>query len=72
MGNIRLQGHEKFALRDGWLSKALKLINMDKYMEYSDVFLRKDAPDIFGMGNNMVKSLRYWLKALGIMHILSW
>lgn len=66
MGNIRLQGHEKFALRDGWLSKALKLINMDKYMEYSDLFLRKDAPDIFGMGNNMVKSLRYWLKALGI------
>ncbi len=66
MGNIRLQGHEKFALRDGWLSKALKLVNMDKNTEYSEVFLRKDAPDIFGIGNNMVKSLRYWLKALGI------
>lgn len=66
MGNIRLQGHEKFALRDGWLSKALKLINTDKNTEYSNVFLRKDAPDIFGIGNNMVKSLRYWLKVLGI------
>lgn len=63
---IKLQGHEKFSLRDGWIGKALKYIDTSNEAEYSDVFLRKDAPDIFGIGNNMVKSLRYWMKALGL------
>jgi hypothetical protein len=67
MGNaIRLQGHEKFSIRDGWIGKALKNIETSDECEYSDVFLRKDAPDIFGIGNNMVKSLRYWMKAIGL------
>lgn len=59
---IRLQGHEKFALREGWLTKGL--------MEISDnpkVFSEREAPDIFGIGSNMVKSLRYWLKAFGLI-----
>lgn len=58
---IRLQGHEKFALRDGWLNKVLEIVP-----ENPDAFLRKDAPDIFGIGSNMVKSLRYWAKVLGV------
>lgn len=58
---IRLQGHEKFALREGWVNKGLKNLSED-----SDAFLRKDAPDIFGIGSNMVKSLRYWMKAMGL------
>lgn len=62
---IRLQGHEKFSIRDGWIGKALKYIEAPDGKEYSDVFLRKDAPDIFGIGNNMVKALRYWMKAIG-------
>ena len=66
MGNIiRLQGHEKFSLRDGWIAKAFKNIDVSSDGEYSDVFLRKDSPDVFGIGNNMVKSLRYWFKAFG-------
>ena len=59
---IRLQGHEKFALRDGWISKGL--INVEKNPH---VFQGKEGPDIFGIGNNMVKSLRYWLKAFGLI-----
>lgn len=58
---FRLQGHEKFVLREGWLSKGLKQVAANPA-----VFLDKEAPDIFGIGNNMVKSLRYWLKALGL------
>lgn len=58
---IRLQGHEKFALRDGWLNKGLEIIP-----QMSDFFLRKDATDYLGIGSNMVKSLRYWMKALGL------
>lgn len=58
---IRLQGHEKFALREGWINKGLMTIP-----DNSDAFIRKDATDIFGIGSNMVKSLRYWMKALGL------
>lgn len=58
---IKLQGHEKFGLREGWLTKGLICVEQD-----SSVFQRKDAPDIFGIGNNMVKSLRYWMKAFGL------
>ena len=41
--------------------KRLKL-----FQRNPDAFLRKDAPDIFGMGSNMVKSLRYWAKVFGV------
>lgn len=58
---MRLQGHEKFALREGWINKGLLIIPKN-----TDAFLRKDAPDIFGIGSNMVKSLRYWMKAFGL------
>lgn len=59
---IRLQGHEKFVLREGWLNKGITQVK-----ENPVVFLGKDAPDVFGIGNNMVKSLRYWLKAFGLI-----
>lgn len=59
---IRLQGHEKFPLREGWINKALVEIPKD-----AGVFLNKDATDTFGIGSNMVKSLRYWMKAFGLM-----
>ncbi len=58
---MRLQGHEKFALRDGWINKGLIAVE-----EMPDAFVRKDAPDIFGIGSNMVKSLRYWMRVLGL------
>lgn len=59
---FRLQGHEKFVLREGWLNKGIIQVKKNP-----TVFLSKDAPDAFGIGNNMVKSLRYWLKAFGLV-----
>ena len=59
---FKLQGHEKFPLREGWISKALMIIP-----DIPDAFLRKDATDMFGIGSNMVKSLRYWMKAFGLI-----
>lgn len=59
---IRLQGHEKFALRDGWLTKGLSIID-----KRPDAFLGSEGPDFFGIGNNMVKSLRYWMKAFKLI-----
>lgn len=61
---IKLQGHEKFALREGWVNKALMLLP-----DNSDAFTRKDATDLFGIGSNMVKSLRYWMKAFGLTNV---
>lgn len=59
---IRLQGHEKFALRDGWLTKGLSIID-----KRPDAFLGSEGPDLFGIGNNMVKSLRYWMKTFKLI-----
>ncbi len=59
---IKLQGHEKFSLRDGWLNKGLIKVKEDP-----TAFQGTNGPDNFGIGNNMVKSLRYWLKAFGLM-----
>ena len=58
---MKLQGHEKFPLREGWINKALMILPNN-----SDVFTRKDATDLFGIGSNMVKSLRYWMRAFGL------
>ncbi len=58
---FKLQGHEKFPLREGWINKALIIIPT-----IPEVFLKKDAADMFGIGSNMVKSLRYWLRAFGL------
>lgn len=63
MGIIKLQGHEKFALRDGWLSKGFEQLDCENY---SNVFTSASAPDVFGIGTNMVKSLRYWLRAFSL------
>lgn len=60
--SIRLQGHEKFALRDGWLNKGLNQIEDNPH-----VFQGKEGPDILGIGSNMVKSLRYWLNAFELI-----
>lgn len=58
---IKLQGHEKFSLREGWINKALQVLP-----ENPDAFTRKNATDLFGIGSNMVKSLRYWMRAFGL------
>lgn len=55
---VKMKGHETFSIREGWITKGL--------FEVSDnpkVFSEKDQTDIFGIGTNMVKSLKYWLQA---------
>lgn len=58
---IKLQGHEKFSLRDGWLNKGLIMVNKN-----ATIFQGKNGPDLLGIGNNMVKSLRYWMRVFGL------
>jgi len=59
---FRLKGHEKFSLREGWLNKGLIAVEED-----ARVFLGGTGPDELGVGNNMVKSIRYWLRAFGLV-----
>lgn len=60
---MKFRGHETFFIRRGWLAKGLKYVSLKP-----DVFVtRTERPmDILGLGTNMVKSLRYWLQAVGL------
>lgn len=59
----KFRAHETFFIRKGWLSKGLRYV-----MQKPDVFVdKKENPmDVLGIGANMVKSLRYWLQAVGL------
>ena len=63
----RLSGHETFPLRYGWLKKAFDAVAEweDKGYERS-VFLADDSIARFGVGRNMVGSMRHWATAVGV------
>lgn len=58
---MRFRGHESFFIRKGWLYKGLNAIQNNP-----EIFTSKDAMDELGIGNNMVRSLRYWMQASGM------
>lgn len=60
---IKMKGHESFSIREGWLTKGLIEVSNN-----SKVFSEKDQTDIFGIGTNMVKSLKYWLQATSLIN----
>lgn len=55
---IKLKGHETFALREGWINKGLAEVHKNP-----KVFLENHGADALGVGSNMAKAIRYWLKA---------
>ncbi len=63
--NMKFRAHDTFYIRKGWLSKGMRNVAANK-----DVFVTKDKErnpmDVLGIGANMVKSLRYWLQAVGL------
>lgn len=62
---MRFRGHETFHIRRNWIPKGIKNIEKDP-----GVFMggTENPMDALGIGSNMVKSLRYWLQALGISY----
>lgn len=62
MNKIRMKRHESFSIREGWLTKGLIAIKQD-----GKIFSSLDATDILGIGSNMVKSLKYWMYATGLV-----
>lgn len=57
----KLKGHESFILRDGWLTKGLRAVEND-----SRVFSNNYGADALGVGTNMAKAIRYWMKTAGL------
>src|SRR5437879_4449899 len=55
-------GHETFPFRYPWLKKGFDAVRED-----GNIFLRDDATTILGVGKNMVRSIRHWCLAAGVL-----
>ncbi len=55
-------GHETFPFRYPWLKKGFDAVRED-----SEVFLRDDASTTLGVGKNMVRAIRHWGLAAGVL-----
>ncbi len=60
---MKYRGHETFSIRKNWLAKGIQSV-----AENPSIFTDKtqNPMDALGIGRNMVLSLRYWLKAVGL------
>lgn len=63
---VHFSGHETFPLRQMWLKKVFdQAVNGE--LIHKGVFTNKDAIATFGVGRNMVASIRHWALACGVM-----
>jgi Protein of unknown function (DUF4007) len=61
-GPFRFSGHESFACRYAWLPKAYRAITRDP-----SIFFHEERSMVeLGIGKNMVRSLRFWMDAMGV------
>lgn len=63
----QFSGHETFPLRYGWLKKAVEAIHAAGEDANSATVFSDDAIARFGVGRNMVRSMRHWAKAADII-----
>lgn len=60
---MRFSGHESFACRYAWLPKTLQAV-----VRKPDLFADEDAAMVeLGVGKNMVRSMRFWAEAGGMI-----
>lgn len=60
-------GHDTFPLRYGWLKKAYDAVSGQVPSAKGSVFRDKEAIATFGVGKNMVGSIRHWAKCSGVI-----
>lgn len=60
---MKFRAHETFFIRKGWLSKGMRNVAHDPAVFMG---VNGNPMDILGIGANMVKSLRYWMQAVGL------
>ncbi len=64
----KLSGHETFPLRYGWLKKAFDAVSTGgEPAGDKSVFKAEDAIARFGVGRNMVASMRHWAVSAGVI-----
>ena len=64
--HAQLSGHETFPLRYGWLKKAFdEVSDAESPAANRTIFSGEDATARFGVGKNMVASIRHWAIAAG-------
>jgi hypothetical protein len=61
-GPVCFSGHETFPFRYPWLKKGFDAVTDD-----GEVFQREDAITTLGVGKNMVRSIRHWCLAAGVV-----
>lgn len=59
---IKIKGHEKFVLREGWLTKGIYAVGKNH-----KVFSGDSGSDVLGVGTNMVKAIRYYMQAFELI-----
>jgi len=65
----QFSGHETFPLRYGWLEKAYEAAaRTENDSENKYIFLGEEAIARFGVGKNMVASIRHWESAAGVLN----
>ena len=66
--NPQFSGHETFPLRYGWLKKAFdRVAETEGQLENRSACWDNDAIARFGVGKNMVASMRHWAKAARVI-----
>lgn len=64
----QFSGHQTFPLRYGWLKKAYDaVVGTASQTDNKNIFLDDGAIARFGVGKNMVASIRHWANASGII-----
>ncbi len=67
----QFSGHETFPLRYGWLKKVFDAVyaceNQGRKYDSKNVFLSEDSIARFGVGKNMVASMRHWATASNVI-----
>lgn len=65
----QFSGHETFPLRQLWLKKAYDSVNRNSLSGEApkSIFSSEDSIVIFGVGKNMVSSIRFWAVACNII-----
>lgn len=62
---LKLKRSESFYIREGWIEKAINTIQ--EKGNNTNIFMKNAGVGELGIGSNMVKGLKYWLVAAGII-----
>lgn len=62
----KFKRNETFSIREGWFEKAINKVSSN-----SRCFMNNEGTTIFGIGTNMVKSLKFWLLSANICEFSS-